>query len=105
MVWLTRVYRYKCGHSYGYVCILIRFEHHWTFPHEGCNRVMRRAPKIDVGELESLAADYPEVVDKSRVSYSWDGLEFTLPVPFSFLRHRSVARVFLFLVFCFVFDI
>jgi hypothetical protein len=67
---------YKCGHSYCYVCIRLRLEEEWSCPYPDCNRVMQRAPKEDVGEAETVAADYPERVDKSRVAYSWDGLEF-----------------------------
>jgi hypothetical protein len=72
-------YRYKCGHSYCYVCIRLRLEENWSCPHKDCNRIMRRAPKVDVGEAESVAADYPDCVDKSTVSYSWDGLDFPYP--------------------------
>ncbi|KAJ7318568.1 hypothetical protein DFH08DRAFT_1036369 [Mycena albidolilacea] len=66
----------KCGHSYCYVCIRLRLEHEWTCPHKNCNHIIRRAPKMNVGEVESLAADYPDRIDKSRVSYNWDGLDF-----------------------------
>jgi hypothetical protein len=48
----------------------------WTCPHSNCNRTIRTAPKIDDAEAETAAADYPDRVDKSRVSYSWEGLSF-----------------------------
>ncbi|KAF8151202.1 hypothetical protein K438DRAFT_1988198 [Mycena galopus ATCC 62051] len=36
-------------------------------------RTIHQAPKIDEGEAESVAADYPDQDDKSQVSYSWEG--------------------------------
>jgi hypothetical protein len=75
--------RNKCGHSYCYVCIRLRLEVHWTCPHLNCNRTIRKAPTIDVGEAETVEADYPDRVDKSQVSYSWEGLSF----PF---RNKSI---------------
>ncbi|KAJ7832283.1 hypothetical protein B0H13DRAFT_2371032 [Mycena leptocephala] len=64
----------NCGHSYCYVCIRLRLEREWTCPYANCNRVIHMAPRIDVGEQESIKADYPDLGDESRVSYSWEGL-------------------------------
>jgi hypothetical protein len=68
--------RNKCGHSYCYVCIRLRLEVEWTCPHPNCNRTIRQAPKINDAEAETVAVDYPARVDKSQVSYSWEGLSF-----------------------------
>ncbi|KAJ7699839.1 hypothetical protein B0H14DRAFT_2648972 [Mycena olivaceomarginata] len=68
----------KCEHSYCYVCIRLHLEVDWTCPHLNCNRTIRKAPKIDNAEAETVAADYPDRVDKSQVSYSWEGLSFSL---------------------------
>jgi hypothetical protein len=38
--------------------------------------MIRQVPKIDEGEAESMPVDYPDRVDKSQVSYSWEGLSF-----------------------------
>ncbi|KAJ7828551.1 hypothetical protein B0H14DRAFT_3718702 [Mycena olivaceomarginata] len=73
----------KCGHSFCYVCIRLRLEHEWTCPHPNCNRTIRKAPQIDNAEAETVAADYPHRHDKSRMSYSWEGLSF----PF---RNKSI---------------
>ncbi|KAJ7871163.1 hypothetical protein B0H14DRAFT_2570893 [Mycena olivaceomarginata] len=75
--------RNKCGHSYCYVCIRLRLEEHWTCPRLNCNRTIRKAPTINVGEAETVEADYLDRVDKSQVSYSWEGLSF----PF---RNKSI---------------
>jgi hypothetical protein len=48
----------------------------WTCPHSNCNQTIRTVPKIDDAEAETAAADYPDRVDKSHVSYSWEGLSF-----------------------------
>ncbi|KAJ6528207.1 hypothetical protein B0H19DRAFT_1083727 [Mycena capillaripes] len=69
----------KCGHSYCYVCIRLRLEEHWTCPHVDCNRILHGPPAIDVGEEDSVKADYPDWVDESQVSYTWDGLRFPRP--------------------------
>ncbi|KAJ7900557.1 hypothetical protein B0H14DRAFT_3752784 [Mycena olivaceomarginata] len=56
----------KCGHRYCYVCIHLHLEVDWTCPHLNCNRTIRKAPKIDDAEAETVAADYPDRVDKSQ---------------------------------------
>ncbi|KAK7020808.1 hypothetical protein R3P38DRAFT_3547994 [Favolaschia claudopus] len=56
----------KCGHSYCYVCVRLHLEVEWTCPYR---------------EADSLAADYPNRVDNSRVSYSWAGLTFPMRPP------------------------
>ncbi|KAJ7186239.1 hypothetical protein B0H12DRAFT_1246730 [Mycena haematopus] len=66
----------KCGHSYCYVCIRLRLEQEWTCPVADCNRISRHPPTFDVGEAASVATDYPDRVDESTVSFSWDGLSF-----------------------------
>lgn len=38
--------------------------------------MIRQALKIDEGEAESVAVDYPDRVDKNQVSYNWEGLSF-----------------------------
>ncbi|KAJ6517557.1 hypothetical protein DFH09DRAFT_1332355 [Mycena vulgaris] len=65
---------YKCGHSHCYVCIRISLESGWTCPE--CSQVMDSAPFHHWGEEASIRADYPDHVDISEVSYSWDGLVF-----------------------------
>ncbi|KAJ6533946.1 hypothetical protein B0H10DRAFT_2221244 [Mycena sp. CBHHK59/15] len=66
----------KCGHSYCYVCVRLRLEREWTCPYVDCNRVIRKAPRLDVAEEESIKVDYPYFDDQSRVSFNWDGLTF-----------------------------
>ncbi|KAJ6476012.1 hypothetical protein C8R47DRAFT_1220480 [Mycena vitilis] len=68
--------RNKCGHSYCYVCIRLRLEREWTCPAARCSRLIRKAPVKDVGELESIQADYAASPDESAVLYTWDGLRF-----------------------------
>ncbi|KAJ7511018.1 hypothetical protein B0H11DRAFT_2215766 [Mycena galericulata] len=65
---------YQCGHSHCYVCIRMWLEKHWTCPE--CVVTMTARPFRHEGEEESLDADYPCWDDRSRVSYSWDGLTF-----------------------------
>jgi hypothetical protein len=78
--------RAKCGHSYCYVCIRLRLEREWTCPYANCSRIIRRAPKIDDVEQDSINMDYPEHNDETRVSYSWEGLTFPLrPKPIEIL--------------------
>ncbi|KAK7017232.1 hypothetical protein R3P38DRAFT_3201622 [Favolaschia claudopus] len=65
-----------CGHSYCYVCIRLRLEREWTCPYTDCGRKIRIAPLKDRVSAEAIAFDYDTRVDKSRVSYSWQGLDF-----------------------------
>ncbi|KAJ7747609.1 hypothetical protein B0H14DRAFT_2636749 [Mycena olivaceomarginata] len=52
--------------AYCYVCIRLHLEVDWTCPHLNCNRTIRKAPKIDNAEARTVAADYPDRVDKSQ---------------------------------------
>ncbi|KAK7050148.1 hypothetical protein R3P38DRAFT_3173221 [Favolaschia claudopus] len=72
-----------CGHSYCFVCIRLRLEREWACPYPDCGRIMRSAPTRDWASADAIKADYVARVDLSRVSYSWEGLEFPLcPLPF-----------------------
>ncbi|KAJ7470055.1 hypothetical protein B0H11DRAFT_2237971 [Mycena galericulata] len=68
---------YTCGHSHCYVCIRVWLQQSWACP--VCKTVMRIPPFRHFGEEDSMAADYPDWVDESRVDYSWDGLRFPKP--------------------------
>ncbi|KAJ7105658.1 hypothetical protein C8R44DRAFT_886589 [Mycena epipterygia] len=66
-----------CGHSYCYVCIRKWLEGKWTCPL--CVTKMHYAPVRNFSEEESIAHDYPDWDDKSKVSYTWDDLVFPTP--------------------------
>ncbi|KAJ7165776.1 hypothetical protein C8R46DRAFT_1035134 [Mycena filopes] len=65
----------QCGHSYCYVCICTWLDRQWTCP--VCVTVITTRPFCQYAEEDGLAYDYPTWVDKSRVSYSWEGLTFS----------------------------
>ncbi|KAJ7480363.1 hypothetical protein B0H11DRAFT_2233492 [Mycena galericulata] len=65
---------YLCGHSHCYVCICVSLERSWQCP--VCGVPMQNAPFRHVGEEQSIASDYPHLLDASAVDYSWDGLRF-----------------------------
>ncbi|KAJ7512303.1 hypothetical protein B0H11DRAFT_2214107 [Mycena galericulata] len=65
---------YECGHSHCYVCVRVWLEHQWTCPL--CTQVMWAPPFRNYVEEAGLAYDFPDWVDTSIVTYSWDGLTF-----------------------------
>ncbi|KAJ7129685.1 hypothetical protein C8R44DRAFT_872919 [Mycena epipterygia] len=67
---------YMCGHSHCYVCIRLSLERvRWCLDPE-CLTRMYCAPFHHYGEEMSIASDYPEWHDRSRVAYTWEGLVF-----------------------------
>ncbi|KAJ6522921.1 hypothetical protein DFH09DRAFT_1096880 [Mycena vulgaris] len=68
---------YKCGHSDCYFCVHLWLENKWTCPQ--CSDQITSAPFRHYGEEGSILHDYPAWVDRSRVSYSWEGLVLPLP--------------------------
>ncbi|KAJ7136982.1 hypothetical protein C8R44DRAFT_869065 [Mycena epipterygia] len=64
----------KCGHSHCYVCV-----RQWLIKNGSCPtclQVMDCAPFRQYSEESSIESDYPEWMDKSEVTYSWEGLKF-----------------------------
>ncbi|KAK7050390.1 hypothetical protein R3P38DRAFT_3173739 [Favolaschia claudopus] len=70
---------YPCGHGHCYVCIRLWLEKAWTCPQ--CTQQMYMPPFRHYGEEDSITFDYPFWVDDSRVSYSFDGLDFPAAPP------------------------
>ncbi|KAJ7440833.1 hypothetical protein B0H11DRAFT_2252652 [Mycena galericulata] len=68
---------FMCGHSNCYVCIRLWLELKWTCPE--CVAIIKSAPFRHYGEEASIANDYPEWDDQSKVAYNWDGLVFPRP--------------------------
>ncbi|KAJ7432960.1 hypothetical protein B0H11DRAFT_2259908 [Mycena galericulata] len=68
---------FTCGHSNCYVCIRLWLELKWTCPE--CVTVIKSAPFRHYGEEASIANDYPDWDDQSKVAYNWDGLVFPRP--------------------------
>ncbi|KAJ7446063.1 hypothetical protein FB451DRAFT_1412425 [Mycena latifolia] len=67
---------YECGHSDCYVCIRLLLEQQWTCPCLDCQKVMNRPPSRQFAEEASIAHDYPQWVDRSRVAFTCDRLVF-----------------------------
>ncbi|KAJ7083934.1 hypothetical protein B0H15DRAFT_951688 [Mycena belliarum] len=65
---------YRCGHSHCYACIRMWLERKWTCPQ--CVRIMYEEPTRHYGEEGSIAAEYPDWANTSKVSYSFLGLTF-----------------------------
>ncbi|KAJ7075036.1 hypothetical protein B0H15DRAFT_956852 [Mycena belliarum] len=68
---------YACQHSHCYACIRIWLERQWTCPL--CKKPMRRAPRPNVAEQQTITGLFPDWAASTRVSYSWDGLTFPRP--------------------------
>ncbi|KAJ6449254.1 hypothetical protein C8R47DRAFT_1230730 [Mycena vitilis] len=66
---------YRCGHSHCYVCIRQALERSVKCP--SCMTPMSEPPFRHWGEEKGIRADYPTVVDKSEVNYSFNGVIFS----------------------------
>ncbi|KAJ7434714.1 hypothetical protein FB451DRAFT_1418642 [Mycena latifolia] len=63
-----------CGHSFCYICIRLWLDKKRTCP--VCVDPIPEPPRRNLGEEASIAYDYPDWVDESKVPYSWDGIVF-----------------------------
>ncbi|KAJ7017145.1 hypothetical protein C8F04DRAFT_1279940 [Mycena alexandri] len=73
---------YLCGHSHCFTCVRLHLERDWKCPILSCGQVMHQAPHRHYPEEQAIAYDFPEWVNTSRVSYSWEGLIFPLPTAY-----------------------
>ncbi|KAJ7052984.1 hypothetical protein C8F01DRAFT_1090067 [Mycena amicta] len=70
-----------CGHAYCYLCICGRLQSSFRCPISGCNVLTVRSAPMQVPALETAlaglyAVHYPNWLDTSEVSYSFNGLTF-----------------------------
>ncbi|KAJ7655759.1 hypothetical protein DFH06DRAFT_1329191 [Mycena polygramma] len=63
-----------CGHSHCYPCIRVALEYSFLCP--SCRTIMTAAPFRCWAEEQCIAHDHPDWQNTSRVTYSFDGLEF-----------------------------
>ncbi|KAJ7733851.1 hypothetical protein DFH07DRAFT_780484 [Mycena maculata] len=68
---------YRCGHGHCYVCARKALENNWKCP--DCPAEIQERPVIDYPSEDAIARAHPERMDRSFVTYSWDGLIFPEP--------------------------
>ncbi|KAJ7715852.1 hypothetical protein DFH07DRAFT_974076 [Mycena maculata] len=68
---------YRCGHGHCYVCACKALENSWKCP--DCPAEIQERPVIDYPSEDAIAWAHPERMDRSFVTYSWDGLIFPEP--------------------------
>ncbi|KAJ7019526.1 hypothetical protein C8F04DRAFT_1276125 [Mycena alexandri] len=73
---------YLCGHSHCFTCVRLHLEHDWKCPIVSCARVIHQAPHRHYPDEQAIAYDFPDWVNTSRVSYSWEGLIFPSPTAY-----------------------
>ncbi|KAJ7712103.1 hypothetical protein B0H16DRAFT_1744527 [Mycena metata] len=64
----------SCGHSFCYACLRLWLEKSWSCPN--CRTFVTAPPFRHTGEEASIQFEHPCWADESRVTYSWEGLEF-----------------------------
>ncbi|KAJ7705919.1 hypothetical protein B0H16DRAFT_1482049 [Mycena metata] len=67
---------YPCGHSHCYACIRLWLEQDWMCPVPACRTMLRSEPHRHIAEEQALAEAFPNWVNATAVSYTWEGLTF-----------------------------
>ncbi|KAJ6475382.1 hypothetical protein C8R45DRAFT_1009965 [Mycena sanguinolenta] len=71
---LTHLVSTQCGHTFCFVCLRVWLEKKWTCL--DCVCILACTPHRHWITEEALREAYPTWIDKSRISFSWDGLVF-----------------------------